>query len=52
MPVAGIGRRAHATLNNPSPMHTPPAKSPLRIDITPRHRQTSTHDHENPFLHA
>jgi hypothetical protein len=52
MPVAEITRRAHAALDNPSPTHTPPAKSPPRIDITPQHRQTCTHDQEDPFLYA
>jgi len=27
-------------------------KSPPRIDITPRHRDTRIHDDENHFLHA
>ena len=51
-PVAEIHRRTRTVLDNPSPTHRPPAKSPPRIDITPRHRQTCTHDHENPLLHA
>jgi hypothetical protein len=28
------------------------AKSPLRIDITPRHRDTRVHDHQNRTLNA
>jgi hypothetical protein len=28
-----------------------PAKSPQRIDITPRHRDTRVHDHQNQTLH-
>jgi hypothetical protein len=51
-PVAEITRRPSTAVDNRSPTYVPPAKSPPRIDIRPRHRQTCTHGHEHPFLHA
>jgi hypothetical protein len=52
MPVAAIRRWPHTAVDNRSQTTRAPAKSPPRIDITLRERQTCKHDHENPYLHA
>jgi len=50
--MAKIPRRRRTERENRTAMSVSAPKSPLRIDITPPHRDTRTHDHQNHILHV
>jgi hypothetical protein len=50
-PVAKIPRPRRISDENRTAASAQAAKSPPRIDITLRHRDTQVHDHQNQILH-
>jgi hypothetical protein len=51
-PVAKIPRLRRTEGENRLTASARAPKSPPRIDITPQHPDTPTHDHQNHLLHA